>query len=252
MQIRLVLHFSQDYLQNNRAATSLQEPFTHYVILTREDKSSGVKAPSTTTPAQAQKGYGSKRKENEEDAALDKAREVAQGDDDKTEAFVNYDTMTVPDRHHRKILAHIDTTKKHETTQKTYNYRKNNFIVNGEGDDLVKISKDTTDTDAEEDNTTDDGSLRGLLHSGSNGGQGSFKCATLARCLGYAGCLFTFGNEFCLFDPLPGQRKVSRIRSSRGDRIIINYHLWYNCIFRTGAVNFIPYCVIKTRGVNIT
>ncbi|XP_047740277.1 uncharacterized protein LOC108679286 [Hyalella azteca] len=33
-------------------------------------------------------------------------------------------------------------------------------------------------------------------------------CPTLARCLGYAACVFNFGNEFCRGDPLPGRRKL--------------------------------------------
>ena len=34
-------------------------------------------------------------------------------------------------------------------------------------------------------------------------------CPTLKMCLGYAGCVFKFGIEFCKQDVLPGLRKVS-------------------------------------------
>ena len=39
---------------------------------------------------------------------------------------------------------------------------------------------------------------------------GKSRCPTLQRCLGYQACLFNYGNEFCLMDPAPGQRKVCK------------------------------------------
>ena len=39
-------------------------------------------------------------------------------------------------------------------------------------------------------------------------------CAPLIYCIGHAACLFRYSNEFCLEDPLPGQRKALKIRFS--------------------------------------
>ena len=41
----------------------------------------------------------------------------------------------------------------------------------------------------------------------SNASQPEDLCPSLKECLLYQACVFNFGNEFCLQDPLPGKRK---------------------------------------------